>query len=110
MAESALRASRTGSPAAAIVFGALGVAAIPAAVAYSRYSPSFSLLDAAYAIPVAAVAAVAAILAIRGTRGHVFRPRRTIRAGFTLAVLAVCLTLSASIAVGFYELLLRLEH
>ncbi len=93
------------------MFGAIGTAAIPAAVVYSRYSVRFSLLDAAYAIPVAAAAAVAAILAARGTKGHVhFGPRRSIRLAWTLAVLAVCVTLSASIAIGFYELLLRLEH
>ena len=85
--------------------------AIPAGVVYSRYSARFSLLDAAYAIPVAAVAAVAAILAVRGTKGHVqVRSRRSIRLAWVLAILAVCCTLSASIAVGFYELLLRLEH
>jgi len=84
---------------------------IPAAVAYSRYSAKFSLLDAAYVIPIAAAAAVAAILAVRGTRGHVhFGPRRGVRLAWVLAILAVCCTLSASIAIGFYELLLRLEH
>jgi hypothetical protein len=54
---------------------------------------------------------VAAILAVRGTRGHVhFGPRRGVRLAWVLAILAVCCTLSASIAIGFYELLLRLEH
>jgi 4-hydroxybenzoate polyprenyltransferase len=105
------RTQSSRSPAPAIVFGLIGVVAIPAAVAYSRYSTRFSLLDAAYAIPLAAVAALAAILAVRGTKGHVqFGPRRAVRAAWMLAVLAVCCTLSASIAVGFYELLLRLEH
>jgi hypothetical protein len=95
----------------ALASGAVGVVAIPAAVAYSRYSASFSLLDAAYAIPVAAVAALAAIVAVRGTSGHVhFGPRPSVRAAWTLAVLAVCITVSASIAIGFYELLLRLER
>ena len=99
------------SPAPAIAFGLIGVVVIPAAVAYSRYSPKFSLLDTAYVIPVAAAAAVAAILAVRGTRGHVhFGPRRGVRLAWVLAILAVCCTLSASIAIGFYELLLRLEH
>jgi hypothetical protein len=105
------RTQSSRSPAPAIVFGVIGVVVIPAAVAYSRYSTRFSLLDAAYVIPVAAVAAVAAILAARGTTGHVhFGPRRGVRAAWVLAVLAVCCTLSASIAIGFYELLLRLEH
>jgi hypothetical protein len=33
-----------------------------------------------------------------------------VRVAWVLAILAVCCTLSASIAIGFYELLLRLEH
>jgi 4-hydroxybenzoate polyprenyltransferase len=105
------RTQSSRSPAPAIAFGLIGVVAIPAAIAYSRYSKNFSLLDAAYVIPVAAVAAVAAILAVRGTKGHVhFGPRRSVRVAWVLAILAVCCTLSASIAIGFYELLLRLEH
>ena len=36
--------------------------AIPAAVAYSRYSTTFALLDAAWAIPVAAVASVCGLM------------------------------------------------
>jgi hypothetical protein len=106
----AVQPSSSRSPAFAILLGAVGVVAIPAAIAYSRYSTRFALLDAAYAIPVAAAAAAAAILVIRGTRGHVFRPHRTIRTAWLLVVVAVCLTLSSSIAIGFYELLLRLEH
>jgi hypothetical protein len=99
------------SPAPAIAFGLIGVVVIPAAVVYSRYSARFSLLDAAYVIPVAAGAAAAALLAVRGAKGHVsFGPRRAVRVAWVLAILAVCCTLSASIAIGFYELLLRLEH
>jgi hypothetical protein len=88
------------------------VAAIPAAIAYSRESTTFSLLDAAYVIPLAAIASIAALLVVRGTRGHVrfsLEPSRAARIGRWLAVAGICLTLSASIAVGFYELLLRLE-
>ncbi len=89
----------------------IGVVVIPAAVAYSRYSTRFSLLDAAYVIPVAAVAAVAALLAVRGTKGHGhFGPRGGVRAAWVFAVPAGCCTLSASVGIGFYELLLRLEH
>jgi hypothetical protein len=105
------RTQSSRSPAPAIAFGLIGVVAIPAAIVYSRYSARFSLLDSAYAIPVAAVAATAAILAVRGTKGHVqFGSRRGVRLAWVLAILAVCCTLSASIAIGFYELLLRLEH
>jgi len=96
----------------AVLFGIVGVLAIPAAVAYSRESTTFSLLDAAYVIPLAAIASVGALLVVRGTRGHVrfsAEPSRAVRFARWLAVAGICLTLSASIAVGFYELLLRLE-
>ena len=96
----------------AVLFAIVGVLAIPAAVAYSRQSTTFSLLDAAYVIPLAAIGSVGALLVVRGTRGHVrfsVEPSRAVRVARWLAVAGVCLTLSASIAVGFYELLLRLE-
>jgi hypothetical protein len=94
----------------AVVFGALGVVAIPAAVAYSRWSATFSLLDAAWLIPLAALGSFGALALVRGTSGHVrFTRARGVRAARILAVAGVCITLSASIAIGFYELLLRLE-
>jgi hypothetical protein len=108
-------ASRTSSnsrPSLAIACGIVGVLAIPVAVAYSRASTTFSLLDAAYVIPLAAIASVASLLAVRGTGGHVrfsLAPSPTVRLGRWLAVAGICITLSATIAVGFYELLLRLE-
>jgi len=73
------------------------------------------LLDAAWAIPVAALCGIAALLLARGARGRI---RRTLeraggagrsRLGRYLGVAGLCVALSASIAVGFYELLLRLE-
>jgi steroid 5-alpha reductase family enzyme len=99
-------------PSLAVVLGVVGVLAIPAAIVYSRESASFSLIDAAWLIPVAALASAGALLVVRGTGGHIrfsLAPVRTIRLGRVLAVIGICLTLSASIAVGFYELLLRLE-
>ena len=84
--------------------------ALPAAVGYSRASSTFSLLDAAWFIPLAAVASVAALLLVRGTGGHVrFAPPRSARIARMLAVLGICCALAGAIAVGFYELLLRLE-
>ena len=86
--------------------------AIPVGVALAKYDPHVSLLDAAWAIPVAALASVAALLEIRGTGGHVrysiARVKR-IRTSRVLAVLGICMALSAAIAVGFYYLLLQLE-
>jgi hypothetical protein len=104
--------SSSGRPSLAVLFGIVAVLAIPVGIALAKYDAHVALLDAAWAIPVAALASVAALLEIRGTGGHVrysiARVKR-IRAGRVLAVLGVCMTLSAAIAVGFYELLLRLE-
>jgi hypothetical protein len=95
-----------------VLFGLVGVLAIPAGVALAKYNGRVTLLDAAWAIPVAALASVAALLEIRGTSGHVrfsLAPVRRIRLGRLLGVLGICLTLSAAIAVGFYYLLVQLE-
>ena len=84
--------------------------AVPAAVGLSRYEAGVSLLDAAWAIPVAALASVAALLVARGTTGHVrFSPLRGVRLARILGVAGLCVMLAAAIAVGFYFVLLRLE-
>jgi hypothetical protein len=96
----------------AVLLGIVGVIALPAGIAYSRYSSTFSLVDAAWAIPVAALASVGALLIVRGTRGHIRfsggRPA-SVKAGRFLGVLGVCLATSATIAIAFYEVLLHLE-
>lgn len=103
------RSSRR-SPAGSVLLGAIGVAAVPAAVAYSRWSSTFSLIDAAWLIPVAAVCSFAAMMRVRGRAGHVrFTQAGGVRTARILALIGICITVSASIAVGFYELLLRLE-
>ena len=86
--------------------------AIPVGVALAKYDGRISLLDAAWAIPVAALASVAALLEVRGTSGHVrfaLEPARQVRLGRLLAVLGICITVAAAIAVGFYYLLVQLE-
>jgi len=100
----------------AFFFGVLAAAIIPVGIELTRKVPGAVLLDAVWAIPVAAVAAVLALLFARGARGEIaFTLERAggsmwIRLGRILAVVGICITLSASIAVGLYELLLRLEH
>lgn len=100
----------------AVLCGLVGAAIIPAAIEATRKVPGAVLLDAVWAIPVAAVASVAAMLFARGAQGAIERTlgqaggSARIRAGRVLAVAGICVTLSASIAVGLYELLLRLEH
>jgi hypothetical protein len=99
----------------AVLLGLAAVAALPAGVALSRRSQGVTLVDAAWAIPFAFGCGVAALLLVRGARGTIAWTleraggRMRIRAGWVLAVLGISLALSASIAVGFYELLLRLE-
>jgi hypothetical protein len=97
-----------------VLFGLLAVAAIPAAIVYSRFSEPFELLDAAWAIPGAAVLGLIALgLARRARRQLRFtlvRGRHSAaRVGRTLAVLALCLAVTASIAVGFYRVLVEFQ-
>jgi len=98
-----------------VLLGIVAVLAVPAGIGLARRTTGVELIDAAWAIPVAAVCGIAALLFVRGARG---RMRWTldrvggagrIRVGRILGVAGLCVALSASIAVGFYELLLRLE-
>jgi hypothetical protein len=108
-------ASRTQSSSRArlgVLLGLVGVLAIPVAVAYSHESSTFSLIDAAWLIPLAAVASVTALLVERRAATPVrlaAAPSRAVRIGRWLAVAGICITLAATIAVAFYEILLRLE-
>jgi hypothetical protein len=100
----------------AFLFGLVAVATIPVAIELTRKISGAQLLDAVWSIPVAAVAATVSLLFARGARGAIVRTLERaggstwIRLARILAVTGICLTLSASIAVGVYELLLRLEH
>jgi hypothetical protein len=99
----------------AVLLGLAGLLAVPAAVAVSERSTRIGLLDAAWAIPVAVGFGLAALLFARGARGRIASTleraggKGRIRLGRFLAVTGLCIALSASIAVGFYEVLLRLE-
>ncbi|MBV8258687.1 MAG: hypothetical protein JOZ56_00235 [Actinobacteria bacterium] len=101
---------------ASVVCGALAVLAVPAAIWATRRVPGAGLVDAAYAIPVGFLLGVAALLFARGARGAIARRLERvggagwIRAGKVLAVAGLSVVASSTIAVGVYELLLRLEH
>ena len=92
--------------------GLAAVAAVPAAVALRGRPPACGLLDAVWAIPPAVVCGLAALLFARGARGRIRwtleraggggqDPPRAASSGSP----GICVALSASIAVGFYELL-----
>jgi hypothetical protein len=99
----------------AVLAGLLAVAAVPAAVLVSRQTAGVGLLDAVWAVPVAAAFGIAALLFARGARGRIRRTLEQaggtgrVRVGRILGVAGICVALSAGIAVGFYELLVRLE-
>lgn len=99
----------------AILSGLVAVLAVPAAVVLSRRSSEITLVDAGWAAPVAAAFGIAALLFARGARGRIratlerARGRARARAARILGVAGICVALSAAIAIGFYELLLRLE-
>jgi ABC-type sugar transport system permease subunit len=100
----------------ALVVALCGAVAVPAAIVLSRQTGRIHLLDSAWAIPVAMALSVVALLFARGASGQIHRTLSRaggagrLRATRWLAGLGICVALSASIAVGFYELLLRLEH
>ena len=100
----------------AFLFGLVSAAVIPAAIELTHRFPGAVLLDAVWAIPVAAATAIVSLLFARGARGEIARTLEPVGGagwillGRVLAVAGICVTLSASIAVGLYELLLRLEH
>ncbi|MHB8469710.1 MAG: hypothetical protein ACYDCH_08150 [Gaiellaceae bacterium] len=95
--------------------GVAAVLAVPAGIVVSRQTAGLGLIDAAWAIPVAVACAVAAWLLAGSARRRIrLRLGRSggagrVRTARILAVAGVCIALSSSIAVGFYELLLRLE-
>ncbi|HXR12657.1 MAG TPA: hypothetical protein VN770_10195 [Gaiellaceae bacterium] len=100
----------------ALVAALLGVLVVPGGIALSRQTGRIHLLDVAWAIPIGLALSLLALVFARGARGQI---RRTLeraggagrlRATRWLAVLGICVALSAAIAVGFYELLVRLEH
>lgn len=99
----------------AVLLGLLAVAAVPVAIELTRKLPGVALIDAEWAIPVGFAAGVAALLFVRGARGTIARRlgrvagKRRVRTARILAVAGICVAVSSGIAVGFYELLLRLE-
>jgi len=99
----------------AVVVGLIATVAVPGAILIARQTHGIVLLDAAWAIPVAAACGVASLLFIRGARGRIRQSLERaggagrIRAAKILAIAGICFALSGSISVGLYELLLRLE-
>ena len=99
----------------AVLVGLLALVAVPGAIIAARQTGELVLLDAAWAIPVAALFGVLSLLFVRGARGRIQETLERagglgrIRTAKILAIAGICFALSGSIAIGVYELLLRLE-
>jgi hypothetical protein len=94
----------------------VAVLIVPGAIALAHEAGTIHLLDAVYAIPLGFVLGACALAFARGAHGRhdltIGRAGglRRIRVARILGLLAVCLAISAAIAVAVYEFLLRLEH
>ena len=101
---------------AAVAVGLLGVLTLPAAVAVARQSQRVSLLEAAYAVPLAFVLGIVALgMARRAQRNLAWLQlgeggMGAATAGVILGVLATSLALMAALSVGFYEALLYYQR
>ncbi len=101
----------SGSPWGALLAGVASVVTLPLAVYLTRFSDSYQLLHAGFAIPLGlALGLVALALARRSTR----RRRLSLAAGGVdkvtaaarvLGILGVCLALAGLLALGVYGLL-----
>jgi hypothetical protein len=94
-----------------VVLGVLATVTLPAAVLATRYSSSYDLLHAGFAIPVAAAAGLGAVVLARRARAV---DRATLGRGASgraatwgriLGILGLCLAASATISVAVYGVL-----
>ena len=97
------------------VLGLLSALTMPLAILGTRYSASYELLQAGFAIPVAAALGIAAIVLARKARkleqvtlGRAGGAKRG-RIGRILGTLGLCMAASAAIAVAVYGVLVWLE-
>ena len=107
----ATRSSGNGRAVGAAVTGLLSAATMPVAILATRYSESYELLHAGFAIPVAVVLGALAIWLGRGALRHddarLGRAggRRAARLGRALGVLGIALAATALVALAVYGLL-----
>jgi hypothetical protein len=105
------RTAGNGRAVAAVIVGLLAVATMPVAILATRYSESYELLHAGFAIPVAVLLGGLAIgLARSALRLDDMRlgragGRRTARLGRALGVLGIALGATALVAVAVYGIL-----
>jgi hypothetical protein len=94
-----------------MAFGLVSLATMPLAILGTRYSSSYRLLDAGFAIPFGLAVGIASLSLARSARGRNERAlgrlggETAIRWGRILATVGICLALTALISVAVYEFL-----
>jgi hypothetical protein len=103
--------SASGNAWGGLIAGLASVATLPVAVYLTRFSDAYELLDAGFAIPLAAGLGVISITLARRARresllgfGRSGR-QRVAQAGRVLGIVGVCLALAALVSLGVYGLL-----
>lgn len=110
-APEATRTTGNGRAVGAVVVGILSAATMPVAILATRYSESYDLLHAGFAIPVAVALGIGAIwlgrTALRHDDVRLGRAggRGVARAGRALGVLGIALAATALVALAVYGLL-----
>ena len=95
----------------AALVGFLAAATLPVAIYLTRFSESYDLLQAGFAIPLAAILGLVAVgLARRSQRRDALRlapgrPNRLVTAGLILGAAGICMAISAIVALGVYGVL-----
>jgi len=96
---------------ASVLLGVLSLATLPVAIAVTRRSSTYELLDAGFAIPIALVLGGLAVLLARRARraqGRLLGPvpgRRAAQIGRFLGLAGFLLAVTAAMAVGVYYVL-----
>ena len=95
-----------------IALGALATLTLPVAIFATRYSDSYDLVHAGFAIPIAAAGGISAVILARRARaldqatlGRTGGAKAA-RAGRLLGILGLCVAASATIALSVYAVLL----
>ena len=105
------RPRRNRAAGAALFFGLLGAAAVPAAVAVTEWHEELELVDAGFAVPGAFILSALGVWFARRARRSLerslgrIRGRRAARAGRILGWLGVYIALTAAVALGVYAYL-----
>lgn len=106
---------RPGSARASVLVGLLAVATMPTAILVTRWSRDYELLQAGFAIPLAALLGLAAVALARRARarlaptlGHA-KGTRTARLGRLLGLLGFLLALTGAGSLAVYWLLSVVE-